>query len=126
MQRRNFSRLVGSATAWPLAAQARNSRRFTMEVYNRCLFRQLILGLTLSASVALMAALMSSPVIAQGTAEQRAACEDEGRWLCSNYIRDERSITRCMVRNREALSPRCRKIVGSGSKQQTQGAKRRR
>jgi hypothetical protein len=78
--------------------------------------------LILSLIVTVMTALASSPAIAQATADQRAACEDEARWLCSNYIPDERAITACMVRNRAVLSPRCRAMLGSGPKQ---GEKRR-
>jgi hypothetical protein len=76
----------------------------SMESHNRCSLRQLIVCLTVPAGLVLMAAWASSPVIAQGTADQRAACEDEARWLCSNYIPDQRAITRCMVRNLNALS----------------------
>jgi hypothetical protein len=63
-----------------------------------------------------MAALASPPAAAQGTPQQRAACEEEARWLCSNYIPDVDAITACMVRNRHLLSPRCRATLGTGSK----------
>ena len=90
-----------------------------MDVHDRCSPRQLILSLALAAGLALAAALAPSPVTAQGTPEQRAACEDEARWLCSNYIPDERAITACMTRNRRALSPRCRTMFGGDAKQRT-------
>jgi len=97
-----------------------------MEAHSRRSLRQLMLHVAGAASLLLMGALAASPGLAQGRADQRAACEDEARWLCSNYIPDERAITACMVRNRRALSPRCRAALGGGSKPQTQGAKRRR
>lgn len=59
-----------------------------------------------------MAALAPSPAAAQGTPQQRAACEAEARWLCSNYVPDVDAITACMVRNRHLLSPRCRAMFG--------------
>ncbi len=90
-----------------------------MDVHDRCSPRQLILSLALAAGLALVAALAPSPVAAQGTPEQRAACEDEARWLCSNYIPDERAIIACMARNRQSLSPRCRAMFGGGAKQRT-------
>jgi hypothetical protein len=68
------------------------------------------------ATVTLMAALGPAPAAAQGTPQQRAACEEEARWLCSNYIPDVDAITACMVRNRHLLSPKCRAVFGSGSK----------
>jgi hypothetical protein len=83
---------------------------------------QLILSLIVAVGFVFTTALASSRAIAQATADQRAACEDEARWLCSNYIPDERAITACMVRNRAVLSPRCRAMLGSGPKQ---GEKRR-
>ncbi len=70
--------------------------------------RQLILCLATPAGLALMTALASSSAAAQGTPQQRAACEREAQWLCSNYIPDEQAITACMIRNRHLLSPRCR------------------
>ena len=76
---------------------------------------RLLLCLAAPAGIALMAAL-SSPAAAQGTPQQRAACESEAQWLCSNYIPDVDAITACMVRNRHLLSPRCRAMFGSGAK----------
>ncbi len=82
--------------------------------------RQLVLRLAMPAGLALMAVLAPSLVAAQGTREQRAACADEGRWLCSNYIPDEDAIKSCMLRNLGALSPRCRAMFGP-----QKGAKKR-
>ena len=96
-----------------------------MEVHNRCSPRQLILCLAVPAGLALMAVLAPSPVAAQGRPQQRAACEDEARWLCSNYIPDEDAIKACMLRNLRALSPRCRAIFGGGPKRRPRGAKHR-
>jgi hypothetical protein len=94
-----------------------------MEVHNRCSPRQLILCLAVPAGLALM--LAPSPVAAQAMSQQRAACEDEARWLCSNYIPDEDAIKACMLRNLRALSPRCRAMFGGGSKRRPRGAKQR-
>ena len=77
---------------------------------------RLLLCLVVPAAIALMAAIASSPAAAQGTPQQRAACEQEAQWLCSNYIPDVDAITACMVRNRHLLSPRCRAMFGSGTK----------
>ena len=97
-----------------------------MEVHNLRAPRQLILRLAMPASLALMAGLAPSLVAAQGTPQQRAACEDEARWLCSNYIPDENAIKACMLRNLRALSPRCRAMFGGGPKRRPSGAKQRR
>jgi hypothetical protein len=95
-----------------------------MEVHNRCASLQLLLCVTVPAGLALMAVLAPLPVAAQGMPEQRAACEDEARWLCSNYIPDEDAIKACMLRNLRALSPRCRAMFGGRSKRRP-GAKQR-
>ena len=84
-----------------------------MEVHNRCSTRRLILCLAVPTGLALMAMLAPSLVAAQGTPQQRAACEDEARWLCSNYVPDQDQVTACMVRNVHSLSPRCRAVFGS-------------
>jgi len=94
-----------------------------MEVDDRCSPRHFMLCLAVPAGLALMAALAPSPGVAQGTPEQRAVCEDEARWLCSNYIPDADAITACMMRNLSALSPRCRAVFGGDSKRRTRGAK---
>ncbi len=70
--------------------------------------RGIALRLAAPASLALAALLAPLPVSAQGTPEQRAACEEEAKWLCSNYIPDADQITACMVRNVRSLSPKCR------------------
>jgi hypothetical protein len=86
-----------------------------MKIHHRSSPRALILRFAVPAGLALMGAIASAPAAAQGTSQQRAACKDEARWLCSNYIPDENQITACMIRNRHLLTPRCRAMFRGGS-----------
>jgi hypothetical protein len=65
-----------------------------------------LLGLTLMVT--------AIPAAAQGTPEQRAACEQDAYRLCSQYIPDERRTGACLRRNRIKLSPACRRLFSSG------------
>jgi hypothetical protein len=60
------------------------------------------------AAALLGVALMSAPASAQGTPEQRAACENDAMRLCQQFVPDVDRIKSCMARNRRHLSPRCR------------------
>jgi hypothetical protein len=62
--------------------------------------------------LALMVA--ATPAAAQGTPEQRAACEQDAYRLCSQYIPDERRTGNCLRRNRISLSPACRRLFSGG------------
>jgi hypothetical protein len=66
----------------------------------------LLLGFALIAT--------ATPAAAQGTPEQRAACEQDAYRLCSQYIPDERRTGNCLRRNRVSLSPACRRVFSSG------------
>ncbi len=90
-----------------------------MEMENRHQRRNSIIVSLVVAAWAALIAFGPSEVAAQGTPEQRAACEDEARWLCSNYIPDVDAIKGCMMRNLDQLSPRCRAMFGGGSKRRT-------
>jgi hypothetical protein len=79
----------------------------------RCSLRRMVFCLALPTGMAFAALVAPSPVAAQGTTPQRAACEEEGRWLCSNYVPDEEAIKACMLRNLRSLSPRCRAMFGA-------------
>ena len=59
---------------------------------------------------------MSIPAAAQGTPEQRAACQGDAQRLCGQFIPDVDRITACMVHNRRYLSRPCRMAVESGGK----------
>ncbi len=91
-----------------------------MEVYNRYPARQPFRWFAAPAGIALMALLAPSSVVADYTPEQRAACEDEAKFLCSNYIPDEGAVTACMKQNRKHLSPRRRAMFDKDSKQRPQ------
>jgi len=60
--------------------------------------------------LALMAALAPAPAAAQGSPEQRAACEGDAMRLCSEFVPDVGRITACMQRKRRLLSSRCRAV----------------
>ena len=55
-------------------------------------------------------ALMLAPTAAaaQGTPEQRAACEGDALRLCADVVPDVQRITACLHQKRRYLSPRCR------------------
>ena len=61
-------------------------------------------------------AVMAQPAAAQGTPEQRAACEGDAQRLCSAYIADVGRVRACMVQNRRYLSPRCRAVFEGGAR----------
>jgi hypothetical protein len=56
----------------------------------------------------------SEPAVAQGTPEQRAACEGDATRLCGEFVPDVQRITACMQAKRRYLSPRCRAVFDSG------------
>jgi hypothetical protein len=68
-----------------------------------------ITGFSVLFGIALM--LVPVPAAAQGTPEQRAACEGDAMRLCGQF-RDIQQITACMQQNRRYLSPRCRAEFG--------------
>jgi hypothetical protein len=108
--------LVGNPTS---SYHSGGEGKRTMDVHEDRSPRRAIICLVVPAALALMAVLafmaLLAParVAAQGTPQQRAACEDEARWLCSNYVPDQDQVTACMVRNLHSLSPRCRAVFGS-------------
>jgi type II secretory pathway component PulL len=61
-------------------------------------------------------ALLSLPAAAQGTPEQRAACQGDAQRLCGQYIPDVDRITACMSQKRRYLTPRCRAVFSGGAK----------
>jgi hypothetical protein len=64
----------------------------------------------LAALFGLALVLAPVPASAQGTPEQRAACEADAMRLCGQYVPDVQRITACMHQNRRYLSPRCRAV----------------
>jgi hypothetical protein len=60
--------------------------------------------------------LMAQPAAAQGTPEQRAACEGDAMRFCNQYVPDVQRVTACMAQHRRYLSPRCRAVFQGGAK----------
>jgi hypothetical protein len=70
--------------------------------------------LPIAAAAALLGlALMPLPAAAQGTPEQRAACENDAMRLCGEFVPDVDRITACMHRKRAHLTPRCRAVLST-------------
>jgi len=87
-----------------------------MKVRNRRSLRQIALCFAVPAGLALTAFISPAPAAAQGTQEQRAACEGDAMRLCSAHVPDVQKITACMSRNRRNLSAGCRAVFDGGSK----------
>ena len=59
-------------------------------------------------TLACAASLAAVGARAQGTPEQRQACQPDAMRLCQEFIPDVDRITACMVEHRRQLSPACR------------------
>ena len=62
----------------------------------------------------LVCAMASIPAAAQGTPEQRAACQGDAMRLCGQFVPDVERITACMVQNRRYVSRGCRLVIEGG------------
>jgi hypothetical protein len=72
---------------------------------------------------ALVAIFAFAPAFAQGTVEQRAACEADANRVCEAYIPDAVAIERCLRANAGSISSACRGELGLASA--ASGGKRR-
>ncbi|ULO23012.1 hypothetical protein [Methylocystis sp. SB2] len=68
--------------------------------------------LRLSAILALFAL---TPAFAQGTPEQRQACEGDANRVCEAYIPDAVAIERCLRANAGSISAACKAELGLAS-----------
>jgi hypothetical protein len=87
-----------------------------MYVGIRRLAARLAILLGLALAVGMLIAPASTPVAAQGTPEQRAACENDAMRVCGQYVPDVGLITACMKRNCRSLSSRCRTAMRCGKR----------
>jgi hypothetical protein len=87
---------------------------------SRLLWRS-ITSLAFLCGLALIIAA-ASPAAAQGTPEQRAACEGDAMRLCGQFVPNVDQIISCMSRNRRYLSAPCRAVFdGGGSRRRARG-----
>jgi hypothetical protein len=64
--------------------------------------------------LALSAGLTAQHADAQGTEEQRIACQDDAIRLCGDFIPDVEKIKACMVKKMRSLTPACRAQFAKG------------
>ncbi|MCC3246336.1 hypothetical protein LG047_13575 [Methylocystis sp. WRRC1] len=64
---------------------------------------------------ALLAFFAAAPAMAQGTAEQRAACENDAYRFCEAQVPDAIAVEKCLRANMRSLSPGCRAEFGESS-----------
>jgi hypothetical protein len=73
-------------------------------------------GMTAAFVLACTAGFMPAPAAAQGTPEQRQACQPDAMRLCSEFVPDVDRITACMIKKRIRLSPACRAVFSTPSR----------
>lgn len=74
----------------------------------------------------LLALFAVAPTFAQGTADQRAACESDAHRVCDAYIPDAIAIERCLRGNAGSISAACRAELGLASAAPSGGKRRKR
>ncbi|MBM3563036.1 MAG: hypothetical protein FJX48_07770 [Alphaproteobacteria bacterium] len=67
-----------------------------------------------------------APAFAQGTAQQREACEADANRVCQAYIPDAIAIERCLRANAGSISGACRAELGLASPAKATSKKRKR
>lgn len=74
---------------------------------------------------ALMALFMAAPAMAQGTAAQKAACEDDAYRFCQAQVPDAIAIEKCLRGYAASISSACRAELGLASPVADTGGKKR-
>ncbi len=74
------------------------------------------LAVAFVVALGLGALVAPSPAAAQGTPEQRAACQDDAFRVCPDAIPDEARVRACFIKNRHRLSIACRRVMATASK----------
>jgi len=64
---------------------------------------------------AVLAFFALTPAFAQGTPEQREACEGDANRVCEAYIPDAVAIERCLRANAGSISTACKAELGLAS-----------
>jgi len=67
-----------------------------------------------------------TPAAAQGTPQQRAACEQDAYRLCSDVVPDADRTASCLRRHRMSLSPACRAAFAGKGARRSRGQARER
>jgi hypothetical protein len=75
-------------------------------------------GMAAAFGLAFAASFMPYPAAAQGTPEQRQACQPDALRLCGDFVPDVDRITACMIKNRIRLSPACRAVFSTPSRKE--------
>ncbi len=68
--------------------------------------------LRLLAIAAILASYAAPAAFAAGTAQQRAACQDDAFRFCSDDVPDPVAIEACLQRNIRSISPACQAQFG--------------
>lgn len=75
---------------------------------------------------AVLAFFAVAPAFAQGTAQQRDACEADAHRFCDAYIPDAIAIERCLRGSAASISAACRAELGIASATPAGGKRRKR
>jgi hypothetical protein len=77
---------------------------------------------SLTLALAVLGSLVAvSPAAAQGSPQQRAACENDAMRVCGQHVPDVNRITNCMIQNHKRLSPACRASMQPPGKKKRRG-----
>lgn len=69
------------------------------------------IGALLAAALALGLLAAPTPAAAQGSAEQREACQGDAFRLCGEFIPNAQTTAACLFKKKRSLSPACRDVM---------------
>lgn len=73
----------------------------------------------------LLSGLAAAPAFAQGSGDQRAACQGDAYRLCDQYVPDAIAVEQCLRAHMGSLSAGCRAEFGVGGGKAAKKAKAR-
>ena len=68
-------------------------------------------GALVAAALVLGLLTATTPAAAQGSAEQREACQPDAFRLCGEFIPNAQTTAACLFKKKRSLSPACRAVM---------------